>query len=134
MTHVAHQTEPVPVDRICVKKQSESRVSSRKARIETDSETEDTVSQVTSNVVLLEKKTGDFEYITEVYDNGREELITRSDIIKSKVISEYGNDVEPLKMVAISDNTKNIRTWLNGYIWYPYSNSSGLVSLSFQSP
>lgn len=77
------------VDGICVKKQSESRVYSRKARVETDSETEDTGSRINSNVVLTIENNGDFEYITEVYDNAREELIHRSDRIKSKIISEY---------------------------------------------
>jgi hypothetical protein len=32
--------------------------------------------------------------------------------VKSKVIKEYGNDVEPLKMVAINDGAKDIRTML----------------------
>ncbi|HDN27045.1 MAG TPA: hypothetical protein ENG03_08130 [Thioploca sp.] len=56
------------VDGIGVKKQSESRVSTKKTRAESD--TENAGSRVVnSNVVLLEKKAGDFEYITSAIDN-----------------------------------------------------------------
>lgn len=55
------------VDGIGVKKQSESRVSTKKTRAESD--TENAGSRVNSNVVLLEKKAGDFEYITSAIDN-----------------------------------------------------------------
>ena len=100
------------VDGIGVKKQSESRVSSKTAIVEAESDTENGGSFVSSNVVLLETKAGDFEYITSAINKQGEELLPLSDIVKSKVIKEYGNDVEPLKMVAISDGAKNIRTML----------------------
>lgn len=98
------------VDGIGVKKQSESRASSKSPRTESDAE--NAGSRVNSDVVLLEKKAGDFEYITSAIDNEGEELLPISDIVKSKVIKEYGNDVEPVKMVAISDGAKNIRNML----------------------
>ena len=98
------------VDGIGVKKQSESRASSKSAIAEDDSE--NAGSRVNSNIVLLEKKDGDFEYITSAIDKKGEELLPLSDIVKSKVIKEYGNEEEPLKVVAISDGAKDIRTML----------------------
>jgi len=100
------------VDGIQVKKQSESRVSNKKASVETESDTENTGSRVNSYIVLLEKKTGCFEYITSAIDTEGEELLPISNIVKSKVIKEYGNDVEPVKIVAISDGAKDIRCML----------------------
>lgn len=100
------------VDGIGVKKQSESRTSSKSASLELESDTENAGSFVPSNVVLLETKSGDFECITSAIDKKGEELLPLSDIVKSKVIQEYGNDVEPLKVVAISDGAKAIRTML----------------------
>jgi len=104
------------VDGIGVKKQSESRISSKSASFElesdTENDTENAASRVNSNVVLLETKAGDFECITSAIDKKGEELLPLSEIVKSKVIQEYGNDVEPLKVVAISDGAKAIRTML----------------------
>ena len=122
------------VDGIGVKKQSKSRVSSISAITEAEDDTENAGCRVNSNVVLLEKKEGDFEYITSAIDKKGEERLPLSDIIKSKVIKEYGNDVEPLKVVAISDGTKDIRTWLNGCIWCCYRKNEGLVSLVQENP
>ncbi len=106
----------IMVDGIIVKKQKESRDSSKKASSDTESNTDDTEkstgSRVNSNVVLLEKKTGEFEHITSAIDNEGEELLPLCDIVKSKVIEEYGSDEEPLKVVAISDGAKDIRNML----------------------
>ena len=63
------------VEGIGVKKQSESRVSSKSAIVETEADTENAGSFVPSNIVLLEKKTGDFEYITSAIDKKGEELL-----------------------------------------------------------
>ena len=100
------------VDGIGVKKQSESRVSSKSAIFDTEDDTENAGSFVPSNVVLLEKKEGDFEYITSAIDKKFDSRLPLSDIVSRRVIKEYGNDVEPLKVVAISDGAKDIRTML----------------------
>lgn len=100
------------VDGIGVKKQSESRVSSKSARVKTEKDTENAGSRVNSNVVLLEKEAGGFEYITSAIDNEGEELLPLSDIVKSKIIQEYGNNSAPVNMVAISDGAKDIRLLL----------------------
>lgn len=77
------------VDGMGVKKQSESRVSSKSAIAEAEAEDDNARrSRVNSNVVLLEKKAGDFEYITSAIDKKGEELLPVSDIVKSKVIKE----------------------------------------------
>jgi hypothetical protein len=100
------------VDGIGVKKQSESRVSKKSGSAEAKSDTENASSRVNSNVVLLETKAGDFEYITSAIDKKFDSLLPLSDIISRHVIQEYGNDVEPLKVVAISDGASVIRTML----------------------
>jgi hypothetical protein len=100
------------VDGIGVKKQSESRVSSKTASVDTESDSENARSRVNSNIVLLETYASDFEYITSAINNEGEELLPLSDIVKSKVIKEYGNDEEPVNVVAISDGAKDIRSLL----------------------
>jgi hypothetical protein len=82
-------------DGIQVKKQSESSVSSRQARVKSENETDE--KRVNSNIVLLEKQEGTFEYITSAIDKNGKELLPLSDIVKSKVIQEYGNDTEKVK-------------------------------------
>jgi hypothetical protein len=99
------------VDGIGVKKQSETR-ESKTSSGSSEKETENNESRVNTNIVLLEKKTGDFEHITSAIDKKGEELLPQSDIVKSIVIQEYGNESEPLNIVAITDGAKNIRTML----------------------
>jgi hypothetical protein len=104
------------VDGIGVKKQSESRSRSEEARVDTESDTENDTknagSRVNSNIVLLEKKAGYFEYITSAIDNEGEEFLPLSDIVKSKVIKEYGDFDAPVNVVSISDGAKDIRSLL----------------------
>lgn len=69
----------IMVDGICVKKQAESRIFSRKAKAESKSKS--SKSFVSSKVVLLEKKAGNFEYIVPAIESSGEELIAQSDIV-----------------------------------------------------
>jgi hypothetical protein len=70
------------VDGIGVKKQSESRVSSKSAIAQAEDETENAgSSRINSNVVLLETYAYDFEYITSPVDRKGEELLPLSDIV-----------------------------------------------------
>jgi len=64
---------------------------------------------VRTDVVLLEKKKGGFEYITGVIDPEGKEPLPLADIVKSKVIQEYGDERKPLNIVAITDGAKDIR-------------------------
>jgi len=67
---------------------------------------------VVSHVMLLEKKEGDFEYMTSVIDEQGEELIALPEVMKSNVIKEYGQEEKPLSVVAITDGAKDIRLQL----------------------
>jgi len=67
---------------------------------------------VRTDVVLLEKKKGGFEYITGVIDPEGKERLPLADIVKSKVIQEYGDERKPLNIVAITDGAKDIRARL----------------------
>jgi hypothetical protein len=64
---------------------------------------------VRTDVVLLEKKKGGFEYITGVIDPEGKEPLPLADIVKSKVIQEYGDERKPQNIVAITDGAKDIR-------------------------
>lgn len=64
---------------------------------------------VRTDVVLLEKKQGGFEYLTGVLDHEEKEPLPLAAIVKSKVIQEYGDQRNPLNIVAITDGAKNIR-------------------------
>jgi hypothetical protein len=68
--------------------------------------------KVNTDVMMLEKKDGDFEYITGVINAKGSESISLEDIVKSEIIKEYGDEKKPLKIVAITDGAKNIRTRL----------------------
>jgi hypothetical protein len=65
--------------------------------------------RVSTDVIVLEKKKGGFEYITEVIDNQEKDLLPLAAIVKSKVIQEYGDEPKPLNIVAITDGAKAIR-------------------------
>jgi len=65
--------------------------------------------RVNSNVIMLEKKEGGFEYIAGVIDEAGEELIPLEQVVKSKIIKEYGEKKGPLNFVAITDGAKDIR-------------------------
>ena len=65
--------------------------------------------RISTDVIVLEKKEGGFEYITEVIDKEEKELLPLAAIVKSKVIQEYGDEQKPLNIVAITDGAKAIR-------------------------
>jgi len=66
------------VDGIGVKKQSESRVSSKSASLELENDTKNADNRINTNVVLIEKKAGDFEHVTSAIDKDGEELLPLS--------------------------------------------------------
>jgi hypothetical protein len=65
--------------------------------------------RINTDVIVLEKKKGGFEYITEVIDKTEKEPLPLAAIVKSKVIQEYGDEPQPLNIVAITDGAKAIR-------------------------
>lgn len=58
---------------------------------------------------MLEKKDGGFEYITNGIDDNGDEIIALDEVVKSKIIKEYGEEKKPLNIVAITDGAKDIR-------------------------
>jgi hypothetical protein len=90
-------------DGILVKEQKEQR-EPKKDRGQTQPEAEGQ-SRVSHHIVLLEKKEGGFEYLTELKDSS----VTLAEVVQSQLIAEYGAEPTPLNLVAITDGASNIR-------------------------
>ena len=67
---------------------------------------------IQTDIVILEKKDGRFEYITAPINDGGHEVILFPALVKSRVIQEYDKEVKPLPVVAITDGAKVIRQHL----------------------
>ncbi|MEM9093106.1 MAG: hypothetical protein AAGC93_30810 [Cyanobacteria bacterium P01_F01_bin.53] len=99
-------------DGIQVKGQQEYRRKSRNAEgvdILPSQEDYTKAPRVNTDVVILEKAPGDFEYIVAPLvddENTRPSLV---EVIKAKVIQAYGHQETPLNIVAITDGAKAIR-------------------------
>ena len=97
-------------DGIQVKGQKETRQSKKEAStIEPLEQCDRKKIRINSNVIMLEKKEGGFEYITGVIDEEGEELLPLEEVAKSKIIEEHGEKKGPLNFVAITDGAKDIR-------------------------
>lgn len=102
-------------DAIQVKGQKTTRDSQKNQKnqlVEFDSRSGEAVGPkhwVRTDVILLEKKQGGFEYITGVIDPEGNEPLPVADLVKSKIIQEYGEARNPLNIVAITDGAKDIR-------------------------
>jgi hypothetical protein len=72
----------------------------------------DKSSPVSTNIVMLQKKNHDFEYIVAPIDGRGQEVVPLPDMLKSRVIQEYGSEKEPLPVVAITDGAREIRQHL----------------------
>lgn len=64
-----------------------------------------------TDVVILQKAEGGYEYLTTPIDQEGKVLLSLSEIVKAKVIEEYGLGTadNSLNIVAIADGAKNIR-------------------------
>ncbi|MCK7477232.1 MAG: hypothetical protein M0C28_06820 [Candidatus Moduliflexus flocculans] len=69
-------------------------------------------SPVFTNVVMLEKKDKDFDYVVAPVNEQGQEIVSLPDVLKSRVIQEYGAEPEPLPVVAITDGAQVIRQHL----------------------
>lgn len=98
-------------DGIQVKQQKEKRV----GRSEAESGSEERVeefskrSRVNTDVFLLQKGNGAFEYLSAGIDSAGNESVSLADIVRTRMIQEYGKEQEPLNLVAITDGAKTIR-------------------------
>lgn len=97
-------------DAIQVKQQKAMRETKHKKLL--NEAEEKTKNKVSTDVVMLEKKEGGFKYIIGEIDEKGNEARPFEEIVKSEIIKEYGQEKEPLKMVAITDGAKGIRNRL----------------------
>lgn len=61
---------------------------------------------------MLQKKNKEFEYITAPINDQGQETVSLPDVLKSRVLQEYGEESDPLPMVAITDGAQVIRQHL----------------------
>ncbi len=66
-------------------------------------------SRVNTDVMMLEKATGGFQYLSAGIAGNGEEVITLPAVVQSKIIEQYGDRDQALPIVAISDGAKAIR-------------------------
>jgi len=69
---------------------------------------------IQTDVVMLERKAGGFEYLTALIDDAGDETLSLPDLLRSRVIEDYGREKDPLPIVAITDGAKVIRQHLSG--------------------
>ena len=65
-------------------------------------------------MVILQKSTGEFEHIIAPLAHQEKTRPRLVDVVKAKVIQEYGDQDLPLNIVAITDGARNIRLRLMG--------------------
>lgn len=68
-----------------------------------------TTSVISTDIILLQKATSQFEYIAAPINASGENLLNLASVAKAKIIQEYGNQTPPLNLVAITDGAKAIR-------------------------
>jgi len=66
-------------------------------------------SAMSTDIVLLQKNTGGFEYIAAPITTDGKNLLSLTDVVKAFVIQEYGKEVASLNLVAVTDGAKVIR-------------------------
>lgn len=64
---------------------------------------------VVTDVVLLQRATVGFEYIAAPINQLGADLLSLSDVVRAKIIQEYGQETNPLNLVAITDGARAIR-------------------------
>jgi hypothetical protein len=66
-------------------------------------------SAISTDIVLMQKNTGRFEYIAAPITTDGKELFSLTDVVKTFVIQEYSREVAPLNLGAITDGARVIR-------------------------
>lgn len=95
-------------DGIQVKEQKEER-ESLKIRKDDKEEKEAKRRFILTDLAMLQLKNGQYEYIAAPIDESGQRLIDLPEMIKAKVISEYGISIKPLNLLAITDGATSIR-------------------------
>jgi len=97
-------------DAIGVKEQKSNREKLSDKEQEQNQESEATInSRVNTDVMMLEKATGGYQYLMAGIDSHGEEVITLPEVAQSKIIEEYGESKQALPIVVITDGAKSIR-------------------------
>lgn len=97
-------------DAIQVKGQKDKRQPKAKLeQLKGQSSLKSKTSAVITDVVLLQKATRGFEYIAAPIDEAGQELLGLTSVVKANVMQEYGDETNPLNLVAITDGAKVIR-------------------------
>jgi hypothetical protein len=65
-------------------------------------------SAISTDIVLVQKNTGRFEYIAAPITLDGKDLLSLTDVVKAFVIQEYGRET-PLNLVAVTDGARGIR-------------------------
>jgi len=69
-------------------------------------------SPVFTNIAMLKKKNQGFEFIVAPVDEKGQETVSLPDMLRSRVIQEYGSESEPVPIIAITDGVQVIRQHL----------------------
>jgi len=64
---------------------------------------------ITIDLAILQKATTEFEYVAAPIDALGEDLLSLANLVKAKVIQEYGSQTLRLNLVAITDGARTIR-------------------------
>ena len=102
-------------DAIQVRGQKENRVRKQKDNEEKPAQpvAKKKAPPVFTNVVMLQKKNQEFEYIAAPVDETGQEIFSLPDVLKSRVIKEYGSEARPVPVIAITDGAQVIRQHLH---------------------
>jgi hypothetical protein len=65
--------------------------------------------RINTSVIILEKSKGGFAYMTAPNDEKGDECVSLKDVVRSRIIREYGGRRSPLNIVAITDGATDIR-------------------------
>lgn len=102
-------------DAIQVRGQKENRGRKQKDNEERPAQTvaKEKAPPVFTKVVMLQKKNQEFEYIAAPVDETGQEIVSLPDVLKSRVIKEYGSEARPVPVIAITDGAQVIRQHLH---------------------
>ena len=64
---------------------------------------------IITDIVILPTATAKFEYIAAPINANGEDLLSLASVTKAKILQEYGRQMSPLNLVAITDGARTIR-------------------------
>ena len=68
---------------------------------------------IRTDLVIWQKRDREFEYLTALIDRQGNEIISLPDLLKSRLVRDYGQESKPLPVVAITDGASVIRQHFN---------------------